>query len=202
MTELFCYAGMAELFRRAAGRFGSVVSHPFAKNAKEWGTPRFGLGGKEPSAEILRWESPALPETPLPQDDVNFPLPVLSTGDHAGHKVPPLRFASVGMTEFLRCAAGRFGSVASHLCTERKDGAPFVLVRVMKSSCIASIFLVWVGGRSLRLWRRGRSGPSFGVGRGRGRGAGTRLRGRVPIGFVCRRGRRGWRVCGRLPRTG
>ena len=54
-----------------------AVSPPtFAQNAK-MGHPRFGFGGKEPGAEIpsagsgqaLRWESPALPETPPPQDD-------------------------------------------------------------------------------------------------------------------------------------
>jgi hypothetical protein len=32
-----------------------------------WGTPRFRLYLR--SAEILRWESLALPRTPLPQDD-------------------------------------------------------------------------------------------------------------------------------------
>jgi hypothetical protein len=69
VTELFCNVGTAEFFRSTCGCFRSLVSHPFAKNAKEWGTLRFGLGGKERGAEILRWESPALPETPLPQDD-------------------------------------------------------------------------------------------------------------------------------------
>jgi hypothetical protein len=66
----------------------------------------------------------------------------LFTGDHVEHKVPPLRFASVGMpglfryvgtAEFFPLAGSRFGSVASHLCTERKDGAPFGLVRVRGS---------------------------------------------------------------------
>src|SRR5580698_4804030 len=42
---------------------------PPLHRTQRWVTPRFGLGGKEPGAEILRWESPALPETPLPQDD-------------------------------------------------------------------------------------------------------------------------------------
>src|SRR5580692_4939240 len=46
---------------------------PPLHRTQRWGTPRLGLGGKGPCAEILRWESPALPETPLPQDDVNFP---------------------------------------------------------------------------------------------------------------------------------
>jgi hypothetical protein len=41
------------------------------RGAPRQSTPRVGsgLGGKEASAEILRWESPGLPETPLPQDD-------------------------------------------------------------------------------------------------------------------------------------
>jgi hypothetical protein len=73
MTGLFCYVGTAAFFPLAEGRFGSVASHPSAEDALRVGHPRFGLGGKEPGAEILRWESPALPETPLPQDDVNFP---------------------------------------------------------------------------------------------------------------------------------
>src|ERR1700678_3568533 len=51
-------------------------------------------------------------------------------GDQAEHRVPPLRFASVGMTELFRYAWGHNGSVASHLCTERKDGAARGLVRV------------------------------------------------------------------------
>jgi len=46
-----------------------VVSPPtFAQNAK-MGHPSVWFGGEKPGAGILRWESPALPETPLPQDD-------------------------------------------------------------------------------------------------------------------------------------
>ena len=77
---------------------------PPLHRTQRWGTPRFGLGGKEPGAEILRWESPALPEAPLPQDDVNFPTLLFcsSSGDCAEHKVPPLRFTSVWMTELFR----------------------------------------------------------------------------------------------------
>src|SRR5580698_2914464 len=87
-------------------------------NAKGWGTLRLGLGGEEPGAEILRWESPALPETPLPQDDYGDGIVVarlkscpsrdqrvggtLIHSDRVEHKVPPLRFASVGMTELFR----------------------------------------------------------------------------------------------------
>jgi hypothetical protein len=39
----------------------------FRDKRERWGTPRFGGVGQ--SAEILRWESLALPRTPLPQDD-------------------------------------------------------------------------------------------------------------------------------------
>jgi len=35
------------------------------------GHPSVWLGEREPSTEILRWETPALPETPQPQDDGN-----------------------------------------------------------------------------------------------------------------------------------
>ena len=97
---------------------------PPLHRTQRWGTPRFGLGGKEPGAEILRWESPALPETPLPQDDYGDGIVVarlkscpsrdqrvggtLIHSDRAEHKVPPLRFASVGMTEFVSlCGDGR-----------------------------------------------------------------------------------------------
>jgi hypothetical protein len=34
--------------------------------------------------------------------------------DQAGHEVPPLRFASVGMTELFGCARGRGGGIVSH----------------------------------------------------------------------------------------
>ena len=34
--------------------------------------------------------------------------------DQAERKVPPLRFASVGMTELFRCDGGRVGGIASH----------------------------------------------------------------------------------------
>src|ERR1700733_16098701 len=43
----------------------------FRKGRERWGTPR--LWWCRRSAEILRWQSLALPRTPLPQDDVNFP---------------------------------------------------------------------------------------------------------------------------------
>src|SRR5580704_10094427 len=41
---------------------------PPLHRTQRWATLRFGLGGKGPGAEILRWESPARPETPLPLD--------------------------------------------------------------------------------------------------------------------------------------
>jgi hypothetical protein len=58
----------------------------------------------------------------------------LSPGDQVEHKVPPLRFAPVGMTELFGrhggwlsfALRGRVDSFGSHLCTERKDGAPSV----------------------------------------------------------------------------
>jgi len=192
MTESFCCVGMAEFFLLAGSRFGSVASHPSAKNALRVGHPRFGLGGKEPGAEILRWESPALPETPLPQDDygdgiVMARLKSCSSQDHrvGGTLIPGRSCGTQGPSTALR-----FGR-DDRVCLLRGWGI-----------LLSLIFLVWVEGRSLRLFRRGRSGLALGVGLGRGRGAGARLRGRVPIDFVRRRGRRGWRVCGRLPRTG
>jgi len=52
----------------AGGLVEGLASHPSAQNALEWGT--LGLvWERKSSAEILRWESPVLPETPLPQDD-------------------------------------------------------------------------------------------------------------------------------------
>jgi hypothetical protein len=63
--------------RPGAPGVGGIVSHPSAKDGLGWGTPRFGLGEKEPGAEILRWESPALPETPRPQDDSLFSFFIL-----------------------------------------------------------------------------------------------------------------------------
>ena len=66
MTELLRYVRIAELFRCAGGCFGGIASHFCGRDG---GIPRFDLSEKEPSAGILRWESPALPGTPLPQDD-------------------------------------------------------------------------------------------------------------------------------------
>jgi len=121
MTGLFRYLGTA-----VSARWKSLwqCRLPPLHRTQRWGTPRFGLGGKEPGAEILRWESPALPETPLPQDDYGDGIVVarlkscpsrdqrvggtLIHSDRAEHKVPPLRFASVGMTEFVSlCGDGR-----------------------------------------------------------------------------------------------
>ncbi|MGB6677700.1 MAG: hypothetical protein WBE44_13485, partial [Terriglobales bacterium] len=54
MTELFRYVRVAALFRCAAGRFGSVASHPSAKNALRVGHPRFGLGGRKHTPQHRR----------------------------------------------------------------------------------------------------------------------------------------------------
>jgi hypothetical protein len=166
---------------------------PPLHRTQRWGTPRFGLGGKEPGAEILRWESPALPETPLPQDDHGDGIVV------ARLKSCPSHDHRVGGTLVRERSCGTQGP-STALPFGRDDRV--CLLRPGWGILLSLIFLFWVGGRSLRLFRRGRSGLASGEGLGRGRGAGARLRGRVPIGFVCRRGRRGWRVCGRLPRTG
>jgi hypothetical protein len=74
MTELFSLRGDGRVF--SAPEVALAVSSPTFAQRKD-GAPSVGLGGKEPGAEILRWEAPALPETPPPQDDVNFPALLL-----------------------------------------------------------------------------------------------------------------------------
>jgi hypothetical protein len=65
------------------------VSAPtFAQNAK-MGHPSVWFGEKEPCEEILRWESPALPETPPPQDEVNFPTLTSECATLVGHPLVP-----------------------------------------------------------------------------------------------------------------
>ena len=68
LTELFSLRGDDRVFSAHWESLWQCRLPPLHRTQR-WGTPRFGLGGKERGAEILRWESPALPETPLPQDD-------------------------------------------------------------------------------------------------------------------------------------
>ena len=147
---------MAGFFLLAGGRFSSLASHPSAKCALGVGHPRFGLGGKEPCAEILRWESPALPETPLPQDDVNFPTLLfrssLATVRNASSPSAALRFGRddrvislcasdrvffppVGMAELSRCAGACFGSLVSHPFAKNAKGWGTVRFGLGKRNC-------------------------------------------------------------------
>jgi hypothetical protein len=74
-----------------------------------------------------------------------------STGDQTKHKVPPLRFAPVGMTELFWRARGRVGGIVSHPSAKNALGW-------------ATLGLVWA--RKSRLQkspRQGGAGSSLGV---------------------------------------